>query len=618
MRFISSHWIPVVLISRLTCDCVHVTVKDDKKFAMLFSSVVLQCQYNTHSINPPVVQWWYKSYCTDRTRESFTFSETLEVHGSKPGPKSHLDCSDKSRTVQIVASKQGDSLNLAKQYKGRDISIINKADLRIGELQWGDSGVYFCKVVSGDDLEGRNEGQVELLVLGKTGVLNDVLPEFELEIMPEWVFVGSVVLGSILLLVVLGVCWCQCCPHSCCCYVRCCCCPDTCCCPKHLYEAGKIAKSGQPPQIAVYPPYYGVPMVPQAAPSLIEPKMPAVPPSVENNTAREGGDYGLQASQAQDAMNVVYYIERDLAKFHTAKWTGHPSGSVSELSSLHDGDMDFRQTYRQVQKKALPPVSDPSNEPQIHTASTAHRLRPTHYQSNHTEEQHDSRWNCRSEHLPRKAFDTRGRTGSLDELEEFARIYGHRAGRRGDFHDLRDREQDFEMELRCHNQYRPRGFRDDDEDDANWRRHSPPLSPQRRHYTSSERYATRRKSYNDAYLTSVLEHKAKGQGDCGGRVDDDSDTPSKSSKKNSDCYYSRTPSNRPEEDESLPPYCEVDRCRTEKTVEQERCRTMEPAIRPFSYTRPNQSMSHTLQELREDKNRPRKLTTHLSRDSLIV
>lgn len=109
----------------LTCYCLHVTVKDDKKFAMLFSSVVLQCQYNTHSIKPPVVQWWYKSYCTDRTRESFTFSETLGAYSSKPGAKSHLECSDKSRTVQIVASKEGDSLKLAKQYKGRDISIIN-------------------------------------------------------------------------------------------------------------------------------------------------------------------------------------------------------------------------------------------------------------------------------------------------------------------------------------------------------------------------------------------------------------------------------------------------------------------------------------------------------------
>lgn len=49
----------------------------------------------------------------------------------------------------------------------------------------------------------------------------------------EWAFVGSVVGGSILLLLFLGICWCQCCPHSCCCYVPCCCCPDTCCCPRH-------------------------------------------------------------------------------------------------------------------------------------------------------------------------------------------------------------------------------------------------------------------------------------------------------------------------------------------------------------------------------------------------
>lgn len=34
-------------------------------------------------------------------------------------------------------------------------------------MQWGDSGVYICKVVISDDLEGQNEASVELLVLGK-------------------------------------------------------------------------------------------------------------------------------------------------------------------------------------------------------------------------------------------------------------------------------------------------------------------------------------------------------------------------------------------------------------------------------------------------------------------
>lgn len=57
-----------------------------------------------------------------------------------------------------------------------------------------------------------------------------------------------------------------------------------------VYEAGKMAKSGQPPQIAMYQPYYvpGVPVVsvvPPAAPSIIEPKLSTVPRSAENNIA---------------------------------------------------------------------------------------------------------------------------------------------------------------------------------------------------------------------------------------------------------------------------------------------------------------------------------------------
>ncbi|XP_051761222.1 immunoglobulin-like domain-containing receptor 2 isoform X2 [Ctenopharyngodon idella] len=618
MFLLHSSWIIFILFSLQSCNGVQVIVKDEKKFAMLFSTIVLPCHYTTHSTQTAVVQWWYKSYCTDRTRDSFTFPESLGVRGSDLGATSHLDCSDKSRTVRIVASGQGSSMTLAEHYKGRDISIINKADLRIGQLQWGDSGVYFCKVIISDDLEGKNEGQVELLVQGRTGVLDDILPEFDLEIMPEWVFVGVVVLGSVLFLLLVGICWCQCCPHSCCCYVRCCCCPDTCCCPKHLYEAGKMAKSGQPPQIAMYQPYYvpGVPVVsvvPPAAPSIIEPKLSTLPRSAENNIAGVRSGYRLQASQGQDAMKVVYYVERDLAQFHPTKGASHPSGSLSELSSLHDGDTDFRQTYRQVQRKALPPISDHIDEARLRTTSIGHGLRPSHYQ-----DEHDNRWNCRSEHLPRKAF-TRGRTGSLDELEEFAISYGPHGRRRGDF---RGPQQDFEMGPRSRDyppSYRdgPRYSRDDD--DNNWRRRgSPPSPPKRRDAGDSERYVARQRSYDDTYLNTLLERKARGHGEWGGRTDDDSDTPSKgSSKKSSDCYNNRSPSNRPEEDDPLPPYSEreAERFRTEELIARERYRTVD---RPFSYTRPAQGLSHTLQERREDRDKPRKLTTHLSRDSLIV
>lgn len=40
------------------------------------------------------------------------------------------------------------------------------------------------------------------------------------------------VLGFLLLLLLIGICWCQCCPHTCCCYVSCPCCPERCCCPR--------------------------------------------------------------------------------------------------------------------------------------------------------------------------------------------------------------------------------------------------------------------------------------------------------------------------------------------------------------------------------------------------
>ncbi|XP_065107972.1 immunoglobulin-like domain-containing receptor 2 isoform X1 [Paramisgurnus dabryanus] len=617
-------WILFVLFSLQSVAGVQVTVKDEKKFSMLFSSVVLPCHYTTHSTQTAVVQWWYKSYCRDRTRDSFTYSETLGVHVSDLGVTSYLDCSDKSRTVRVVASAQGSSVTLAEYYKERDISIINKADLRIGQLQWGDSGVYSCKVIISDDLEGINEDQVELLVQGRTGVLDDILPEFDLEIMPEWVFVGVVVIGSILFLLLVGICWCQCCPHSCCCYVRCCCCPDTCCCPKHLYEAGKMAKSTPAPQIAMYQPYYvpGVPVVSSVAPSLIDPKLTVVPSSVDNNITGVRSGYRLQASQGQDAMKVVYYIERDLAHFNPTKGASHSSaGSLSELSSLHDADVDFRHTYRQIQRKGLPTISDHSDDPRLRTVSTGQGLRPSHYQSNPSLDEHDSRWNCRSEYLPRKAFDSRGRTGSLDELEEFAMSYDPHGRRKGEGpqRDFRGPQRDFEMTQRSrdhHTSYRngPRCSRDNDDDDWH-RRASPPSPPKRRATGDSERYTLRQRSYDDTYLNSLLERKARGYGERGGRGDDDSDTPSKgSSRKSNDCYQSRSPSNRPEEDEQLPPYSE----REAERFKNERYRTADPAMRPFSYTRPANGPSHTLQERREERDKPRKLTTHLSRDSLIV
>uniref|UniRef100_A0A3Q2WPL5 Immunoglobulin-like domain containing receptor 2 n=1 Tax=Haplochromis burtoni TaxID=8153 RepID=A0A3Q2WPL5_HAPBU len=545
------------------CDSVHVSVQKEKQYAILFQSVVLSCQYQTSSVQLPVVQWWYKSYCRDHMQESFSLSETLGIKTSALGPKSHLECSDNTRTVRVVASSQGASMTLAEHYKGRDISIINKADLRIGELQWGDSGVYFCKVVIADDLEGKNEDQVELLVL-------------------EWAFVGSVVLGSILLLLLLGICWCQCCPHSCCCYVRCCCCPDTCCCPRHLYEAGKMAKSRQPAaQVPLYPYYIpGIPtVVPVASSSYTDTKINSIP-SVENNLSG--------------------------------------ARSISELSSLHDGGTtDFRNTFQAVQMKALPPIADLDDLSVRRAAPPTQSRRLRQDRINHSDDELDRRWNCRSENLQRKTLGRRGRTGSLDELEEFARSYSAH-GRRGAPSD-RPYERDYSPPRRS---YR-------NEHDG-WGRRSPsPVLQKRRDTWDSDRPSRlpQSRAYDDTLLNSMLESKTRGRGrDRGaGRMDEDSDTPSKGSSrgKGSDSYYSRSPSNRPEDEDSLPPYSELEaeryrradqtteRYRTAEPPRSERYRTTEAAMKPFSYTRPNQGMSHTLQGGREERERSRNLVSYL-------
>ncbi|XP_042351249.1 immunoglobulin-like domain-containing receptor 2 isoform X2 [Plectropomus leopardus] len=590
------------------CDGVHVTVREKQRFAMLFQSVVLPCQYQTASTQTPVVQWWYKSYCRDRTRESFTLPESLGIQASEVGATAHLECSDSSRTVRVVASAQGASMTLAEHYKGRDIAIINKADLRIGELQWGDSGVYFCKVVIADDLEGKNEAQLELLVL-------------------EWAFVGSVVLGSVLFLLLLGICWCQCCPHSCCCYVRCCCCPETCCCPRHLYEAGKMAKSGPPAPVPVYPYYIpGVPsVVPLAPSSHMEPKINSIP-SVENNLAGARSGYRLKASPDQDSMKVMYYIEKELTQFPTAKMAALKPSSLSELSSLHDGgNTDFRHTYQTVQMKALPPIADLDDQSVLRAAPPIKSRRPRRDRGNHSDDELDRRWNPRSEHLQRKTLGRRGRTGSLDELEDFARSYSSR-GRRAEPPD-RSYMRDYSP---------PRRFYRDEDDD--WDRRSPSPLPQKRRDTwDSDRPCRppQSKGYDNTFLNSVLDSKARGRGGDRGayRPDEDSDTPSKGSSrgKGSDSYYSRSPSNRPEEEDPLPPYSELEadryrraeatteRYRTAEPPRSERYRTTEAAMRPFCYTRPHQGASQTLQQGgREERDRNRNLSTALSRDSLIV
>nr|XP_033486930.1 immunoglobulin-like domain-containing receptor 2 isoform X1 [Epinephelus lanceolatus] len=723
MCLLPKWWIFIVCLTDvlpLRCSGVHVFVRDEKRYAVLFQSVVLPCHYNTVSTQTPVVQWVYKSYCRDRTRDSFNFADSLSrgqggggltggtrgvAGGYETGmTASYLDCADSSRTVRTVASISGSSITLSEYYKSRDISIINKADLRIGEVQWGDSGVYICKVIISDDLEGQNEASVELLVLGFSGVPEDLLPDFDLKIMPEWVFVAAVALGSVLFLLLVGICWCQCCPHSCCCYVSCWCCPDTCCCPRHLYEAGKGIKTGSStPQTPAYPPYFvtGVPtMVPIAPPSLVD-KMSTVPPSDGSILTAVpmhsvGVPYRVPSPQDQESLRVLQYVEKQLAHFNPARSNSHQSCSLSELSSLHEGDSGFRQTFRNVQKKALPaiPDHDPQAEPQRSrdnrspepqryrdkppspqryrddndsesrrcqeeplpprrysddpsSSSPSRRPGRSQRQQNHSDEDNHSRWNPRSEHLHRKTYRTAGRTGSLDELEEFAASYKQRGGR-GQVKREEDRgeyEMDF-LEFGRYPSYRngpPQhyynhenelGDSSDREDHPRRNKKnehdiSPLQSPKKRRGTwDSERPApppprvsppstsSQEKDYDGTFLNSLLERKAKlrgvSQGKTGARGEEDSDTPSKGSSKKSSGessrHCSRSPSNRPEAD-SLPPYSDTERSRTDR-----------PSPRPLpANSRPSQPPVYSLPGRREEpRDKTRKVGTLLSRDSLIV
>ncbi|KAG7231664.1 hypothetical protein INR49_004200 [Caranx melampygus] len=191
-KIVTSHrWIFVVCLAGVLppcCSGVHVSVRDEKRYTVLFQSVVLPCQYTSVSTQTPVVQWIYKSYCRDRTRDSFSFPDSMSgglgggggggggltggVGGAGGGYETgmtpnYLDCSDNSRTVRTVASISGSAVTLSEYYKNRDISIINsRPEDRRGPV--GDSGVYTCNVVIADDLEGPNKASVELLVLGKT------------------------------------------------------------------------------------------------------------------------------------------------------------------------------------------------------------------------------------------------------------------------------------------------------------------------------------------------------------------------------------------------------------------------------------------------------------------
>uniref|UniRef100_A0A8C5Q9E4 Ig-like domain-containing protein n=1 Tax=Leptobrachium leishanense TaxID=445787 RepID=A0A8C5Q9E4_9ANUR len=163
---------PVVLSGT----CLRISFQPFDRIVFWTSKITLQCNYQTTALQPPIVQWKYKSFCRDRIADAFSSnSQDAQINNqlqqANPGYNPYVECQDSARTVRTVATKQGNTVTLGDFYQGRRITVDNLADLTIDMATWGDGGVYYCTVISGQDLQGNNEGYTELLVLGENMLL---------------------------------------------------------------------------------------------------------------------------------------------------------------------------------------------------------------------------------------------------------------------------------------------------------------------------------------------------------------------------------------------------------------------------------------------------------------
>ncbi|XP_062453327.1 immunoglobulin-like domain-containing receptor 2 isoform X5 [Rhea pennata] len=480
---------------------LQVTVPEKKKVAMLFQPALLRCHFSTSSTQPAVVQWRFKSYCQDRMGEALGMAtsglQTMSKRNLDWDP--YLDCVDSRRTVRVVASKQGSAITIGDFYKERDVSIVHDADLQIGKLMWGDSGLYYCLIITPDDVEGKNEESVELLVL--------------------------------------------------------------------VYEAGKAAKAGYPPVVSSMPGPYYIPTVPVAgvpSPAVLMDKShpPPLAPSESSggsqNAVRKG--YRIQADKERDSMKVLYYVEKELAQFDPARrMRERYNNTISELSSLHEEDLNFRQPYRQVRRKPLPPAGDLDGDAEywagvIGGGSTSRSQAVSDYRDERDSFRH-SQQRSKSEMLSRKSFSVGVPAVSMDELAAFAESYSQRT-RRADSQETRRFErseshsgrggglphQDSSMEE--YYTKRSRGNREPLTDsDRGWS-YSPP-----RRRAHEEKHLPRLVSrtpggsqkYDHSYLSSVLERKSRSYDESGDRCETPSKLSSQPGQRGGGTYYAWSP-----------------------------------------------------------------------------
>ncbi|XP_076593579.1 lipolysis-stimulated lipoprotein receptor isoform X1 [Chaetodon auriga] len=430
------------LMATESITAISVQCPTKRYIVILFQPVTLTCNYQTTATEPPVVTWRYKSYCRDPIQAALNPGSAENILSqNNPNYDPNIECADSQRTVRIVASKRGSTVTLGSDYQGRKISFLNNADLNFAQTAWGDSGVYVCSVVSSQDLTGNGEDYTELIVLERKSNTTDLLPGIDLLVMEDWLLVVLVVLGFLLLLLLIGICWCQCCPHTCCCYIRCPCCPDRCCCPRALYEAGKAAKSIVASQYA--PTLYAPSMYAQPAyggPLLNQPGMPLLPlpnglgvAQPNNGYAREydgassvgqgsqvpllhdpdgGGDhtrsgYRIQVDPDGNATRAIYYMEKEISKLDPSRPANYNRlDNMSEVSSLHD-NLEPRGRGGRPQPPPLATVYD--RDEAMSTISSV------------------SQQGRRRDDYPRRGggyMGDRVRARSMDNLDDIGRRYG--------------------------------------------------------------------------------------------------------------------------------------------------------------------------------------------------
>uniref|UniRef100_A0A8C6AS83 Lipolysis stimulated lipoprotein receptor n=1 Tax=Monodon monoceros TaxID=40151 RepID=A0A8C6AS83_MONMO len=307
-------WLFLSTLCTAPASAIQVTVTDPYHVVILFQPVTLPCSYqSTTTPMAPIVIWKYKSFCRDRLADAFSPASVdnqlnAQLAAGNPGYNPYVECQDSVRTVRVVATKQGNAVTLGDYYQGRRITITGNADLTFDQTAWGDSGVYYCSVVSAQDLQGNNEAYAELIVLvyaaGKAATS------------------GAPSIRA----------------------------PST-------YAHLSPAKT--PAMIPMGPLYngYSGDFDRNSSVGGHSSQVPLLRDTDSNVTSEIRSGYRIQANQQDDSMRVLYYMEKELANFDSSR-PGPPNGRVeramSEVTSLHEDDWRSRPS----RGPALTPIRD--------------------------------------------------------------------------------------------------------------------------------------------------------------------------------------------------------------------------------------------------------------------